>query len=93
MRIWAPNAFSPDNDGINDIFSIVTSDVATEKSRLAIFNRWGVLIHEDIGFNPSWDGYIDGKLAKNDLYVWKYSGREKCGEEEVNLTGHVVLIK
>ncbi len=93
MRIWAPNAFTPDNDGINDVFSIVTSDVATEDSRLAIFNRWGVLIHEDIGLYPSWDGYIDGKLAKNDLYVWKYFGREKCGEEEVNLTGHVVLIK
>jgi gliding motility-associated-like protein len=93
MSIWAPNAFTPDNNGINDVFYIVTSDVEPSTSRLAIFNRWGTLIHEDTGVNPSWNGYIDGKLAKNDLYVWQYYGREKCNQEEVNITGHVTLIK
>jgi gliding motility-associated-like protein len=93
MRIWAPNAFTPDGDGINDVFSVVTMDVDAVDSRLAIFNRWGQMIHEEIGPNPSWNGFINGELAKNDVYLWKYFGREKCGQEEVNLTGHVTLVK
>jgi gliding motility-associated-like protein len=93
MRTWAPNAFTPDNDGVNDVFFVVTSDVNPLTSTLSIFNRWGVKIHESTGINPSWDGYVDGELAKNDVYIWKYFGREKCGQEEVSLSGHVTLVK
>ena len=48
---------------------------------LQIFNRWGVLIYESNDLNKGWDGYFEGtNLAKQDVYVWKVTGRFADGE-------------
>ena len=91
-----PNAFTPNQDGSrggaynpsavdNDIFFPVYSEV--DNYLLQIFNRWGELIFESQDVKIGWDGYIDGKLAQQDVYVYKVSGTylnnssfEKVGE-------------
>jgi gliding motility-associated-like protein len=93
LEVYTPNTFTPNNDRLNDIFQVVTSDVDPNTSRLTIFNRWGVLIYEELGGNPSWNGFIDGEQAPNDLYTWQYKGILKCGYEEVHYTGHVTLVR
>jgi PKD repeat protein len=49
--------------------------------KLQIFNRWGVLIYESNDLYKGWDGYFEGtNLAKQDVYVWKATGRYADGE-------------
>jgi gliding motility-associated-like protein len=93
MRVWAPNSFTPNEDGLNDVFTLVTTDVDPGSCRLTIFDRWGVIIHEDSGLYPSWDGKIKGEYAPNDVYVWKYYARTKCGYEDMSQVGHVSVIR
>ncbi len=50
--IYIPNAFSPNNDGVNDIFEIKNLGITYYK--IKIYNRWGQLIFE--GMNNSWNG-------------------------------------
>jgi gliding motility-associated-like protein len=92
-RIWAPNAFRPDGDGLNEEFVIVVEDIEQTSVHLRIFNRWGELIHETKGQQARWDGRINGELAKNDVYVWMLSARTKCGFEDIDRMGHVTVIR
>lgn len=64
-----PSAFSPNNDGVNDLFVIDDQDGTTIEIR--IFNRFGKLIYKNKGNNISWDGHtIDGQLADPGTYLY-----------------------
>jgi gliding motility-associated-like protein len=93
LKVHAPNAFSPNNDNLNDIFIVVTQDVDPVFSHLQIFDRWGVMVHEARGANPSWNGNVVSELATNDAYVWIYKTRKKCGYKEEEFKGHVIVVR
>ncbi len=74
LKIYAPNIFSPDGDGINDIFTIYGEE-GTIINRLQIFSRWGdelFIINSDFNVNEytGWDGMYRGKEADIGVYVW-----------------------
>jgi gliding motility-associated-like protein len=54
FRVFLPNAFSPNNDGLNDIFNMYTYGYA--KARIMIFNRAHILIYDYSGVDFAWDG-------------------------------------
>ena len=62
-KIFIPNAFSPNGDGVNDIFSIYGNIDLKEIVSLDIFNRWGELIFQGANLNAGegWDGMIRNK--------------------------------
>ena len=93
LIVYAPNSFTPNNDNLNDAFIVYTQDVDPLLSHLQIFDRWGVMVHEAKGTNPSWDGIVNNKLATNDAFVWIYNTRKKCGIEDVEFKGHVIVIR
>ena len=66
-----PNVFTPDGDGVNDLFFLD----ATNKSKieLTIINRWGNKMYEGSSINPAWNGKTDsGALAEEGTYFCKY---------------------
>ncbi|THU39976.1 PKD domain-containing protein [Niastella caeni] len=71
---FIPNTFSPNGDGVNDVFMVRGKGVYNVHS-LRIFNRWGHLVFEKRNFmanDPAagWDGKINGRLADMDVYVY-----------------------
>ena len=68
VKILAPNAFSPNNDGINDIFSIFISNAKVLS--LQIFDRWGSIIYFDENQNPTWNGCIQENLCLPGTYTF-----------------------
>ncbi len=72
--IDAPNAFTPDGDGTNDVFKPIADgeESLVNVLTLRVYNRWGQLVYE--GRGPldmiGWDGRVDGKEAPSDVYVW-----------------------
>ena len=69
--IFIPNAFTPNDDGLNDIFkAIATSDYLTEFNML-IFDRWGGKIFETNDLYYGWDGTKYGKPCTGDAYYYK----------------------
>ncbi len=95
-KIYVPNAFSPNNDGINDYFKIyVGSNVASVNS-LQIFNRWGDQVFQtqssaaitDIG----WNGQYNGKTASTGVYVFFADVTLVDGTSEI-ISGDINLMK
>ena len=95
-RIFAPNIFSPNDDGINDIFSIQTGPEFIEIIELQIFDRWGSQIWKAKGLSTQnvaegWDGKIQGKAdAAAGVYIYFaelkfYDGRSLMIKGDISL--------
>lgn len=92
---FVPNAFTPNNDGNNDIFYIL-SGCEVANFQLQIFDRWGALVFETTDITQGWDGTIGGEPAMNGVYVWRlnYSGSDNSGEAVDYLkSGDLTLVR
>jgi gliding motility-associated-like protein len=90
-RIVFPNAFRPESPNEeNRIFKPGVID-HVEAYHLMIFNRWGELIFESFEQETGWDGNVNGKMAKQDVYVWKVEGKYTSGQTFVQ-SGDVTLM-
>jgi gliding motility-associated-like protein len=75
LRVYVPNAFSPNGDGINDYFTVFADNSIAQVNYLRIFDRFGALIFEKTDFTPNqessgWDGSYKGKRLDTGTYVW-----------------------
>jgi gliding motility-associated-like protein len=66
---YIPNAFTPNGDGVNDIFFVYGRGV--EELQLRIFNRWGELVFETKDQSRGWDGTYRGQLLNPDVFVYE----------------------
>lgn len=98
---YIPNAFTPNNDGVDDYFTIYGADELAKIKSLRIFNRWGQLVFEKQNFLPNinhegWDGTYQRKNDQHTLgpQVFIYQARllYQDGEEEL-VSGDITLIK
>ena len=76
MNYFIPNTFSPNGDGVNDVFAPRGVGLARVNS-MRIFNRWGEMVFERMNFMANdrtptggWDGTYKGKPASPDVYVY-----------------------
>lgn len=88
-----PNAFSPNDDGVNDIFRILYKGNIVLKEFI-IYNRYGQQVFATTNINEGWDGRFRGQAEL--LGVYYYYIRLICGnngEKEVMFKGDVTLIR
>ena len=91
FRLFIPSAFSPNGDGLNDIFEI--SGSAIEKYDLNIFDRWGGKMHQSANINQPWEGKVNGGFeAPQGAYVYVIIVKDIKGIEH-EYTGTVTLIR
>lgn len=68
-KLYIPNAFSPNDDGINDGFQSY-SDCLPENFEMQVFDRWGGQLFETNDINEFWDGKKNGKTLGSGIYVY-----------------------
>ncbi len=88
-----PNAFTPDADGINDYFNVVSSlEGFMDIQEFQIYSRWGALVYDNTTPDQGWDGTYKGKPAASDVYIYRIVFTRPSGVEEVE-TGEIHLIR
>lgn len=88
---YLPNAFTPNGDGLNDVFRPIPVGIqSTEYFR--IFNRFGELMFQTNKWLDGWNGTYKGKKATGGTYVWMIKGIDKNGKV-VEMRGTVILIQ
>lgn len=96
-RVYVPNAFSPNNDGINDCFrGYVEPGLDVLDYELKVFDRWGDLIFETNKIDECWDGTFKGKPMDPAVFVWfiRYTLQNCAGDTgEVFKEGGVHLMR
>ncbi len=95
--IYIPNAFTPNHDGINDVFMVFSKNRAVKEiSTMQIFDRWGEMVFENHHFLPNepkdgWDGLIDGKQMQPAVFAY-YVQVEFINGEKKLFKGDLTLI-
>lgn len=83
VKIEAPNVFSPNNDGINDIF-LPELDDNLVSFELSIYNRWGVVVFKSNDPNVGWDGMLEsGNKGKDGVYYWTITSINTLNESSI----------
>ncbi len=67
-KLELPNAFSPNGDGINDVYKVKSGYESIVSFKGTIFNRWGKKIFEWTDIDSGWDGQINGSPAHEGVY-------------------------
>nr|HPH21245.1 PKD domain-containing protein [Haliscomenobacter sp.] len=94
---FIPNAFSPNNDGLNDYFTVYGGPFsATKILTLRIYTRWGEMVFEKENFDmdnlSGWDGRIDGQTPIPGVYVY-WVEIEQLGGRRKTYKGDVTLVR
>lgn len=93
--LYVPNAFTPGNDALNDVFQIFLPPTGVDFStfNLLIYDRWGELIYQTNDVNKFWTGAKNnsGPILKQDSYVYKISFKDENRKYYEKL-GHVILL-
>lgn len=85
LKVYIPNAFSPNNDGINDKFTIYADPDKWLIENLSIYDRWGEMVFTKNDFEPSdpslgWNGKFHDKQMNTGVFVYYAVVRSKSGQ-------------
>ncbi|MCP4442889.1 MAG: PKD domain-containing protein [Aureispira sp.] len=90
--VGIPNAFTPNNDGLNDILYARSSSVQTIET-FQIYNRWGELVFETTDMQKGWDGRYKGKELAPNVYGYMLAFKCPATGEQLFKKGNVTLIR
>lgn len=91
----APNAFTPDGDGLNDKYFPRYAGLSFANYLFQVFDRWGRLVFSTTSPGEGWDGSmgLGGAILPQGVYVWRLSAQPANGAETLQHLGSVTLIK
>ncbi len=93
LSVYVPNSFTPDGDGINEVFRPILRGHNPEEYQFWIFNRWGDVIFQTEDPLKGWNGKQNGELVRSGVYVWKLRVSPEGSTEQVERKGSVTLIR
>lgn len=77
-QVYVPNAFTPNDDGINERFVIkYNDDCKVVEYDMKVFDRWGRLVFEadSEDYQSAWDGTESGQELREGVYMWKVNAK------------------
>ncbi|HMO39071.1 MAG TPA: gliding motility-associated C-terminal domain-containing protein [Saprospiraceae bacterium] len=97
QRVFLPTAFSPNGDGINDLFYVSAAQEIQRVKAFRVMNRWGVMVFNRENFAPNdptlgWDGRFNGAALPNGVYVYVAELESATGQTIV-ISGDVTLLQ
>ncbi len=89
--VYFPNAFTPNNDGLNDIFKPIVSGHISEY-KFSVFDRFGQQIFSSQKINEGWNGTLKGKPQNTGTFIWTCTYKIR-NEKKVAKKGTIVLLR
>jgi gliding motility-associated-like protein len=91
INLYMPGAFTPNEDGKNDIFR-VPPGTSINLSELSIYNRWGTKIFSTGDINKGWNGNYKDTPAEAGLYIYTINATDYQGKD-IHLKGTILLVR
>lgn len=89
--LFVPNAFSPNGDGLNDVFRPIPIGMKS-LDVFRVFNRWGQMVYSGTDAKLGWDGTFGGRGQDAGTYVWYAEGVD-YQNNTIKRKGYVVLVR
>ncbi len=89
--VYVPNAFTPNNDGLNDVLKPYFIGIKS-LSFFTVYDRWGRKLFSTNNLTAGWDGSSGGKVLESGTYAWVLKAEDLIGKK-YNLKGIVTILK
>ena len=97
LQLYVPNAFSPNNDGVNDAFRPLGQAFGAQDYRFQVFNRWGEVVFSSVDPDEAWlgqDQRADGlHYVKDGSYAWSVQVRWTHGNYPEQFSGTLTVVR
>jgi len=95
-EIYWPGAFSPNGDGINDLWLPIALSPLAQLLEAGIYDRWGNLVYTrsntPLSDASAWDGTMNGDPCQNGVYVYRFRIQIEPGKV-VERAGEILLVR
>jgi gliding motility-associated-like protein len=92
VKLFLPEAFTPNDDSINDNLEIYGSFKRITDFEMQVYNRWGIPVFTSLDVKNTWDGKYQNTTAPTDTYTYKIYAKLKDGQE-FNKSGKFLLLR
>jgi gliding motility-associated-like protein len=93
--IFVPNVFTPNNDGVNDVWQAVTLSECFSEWLLLVFNRWGNIVWESKDPDEVWlgEGRRGTHFVSDGVYIYTIKAKGVMPSASQELTGHLTILR
>jgi gliding motility-associated-like protein len=93
FTLYIPNAFTPNGDGLNDIFQVKGNFICG--FQMYIFDRWGMQLYYTEDINKGWDGTVNGgsNIVQEDSYVYLINAIDCISHAKHQYLGKITVVK
>ena len=96
FQIYVPNSFTPNEDGLNDLFQPIGNDIDPEYYSFVVYSRWGDEVYRSDTYPHSWNGSLNNKkeyYMPDGYYGWALTTKSKTTTKKINLTGAILIVR
>jgi gliding motility-associated-like protein len=92
-QLYIPNSFTPNGDGVNDMYEIFGNKAIIKFWSFDLYNRWGEKVFESNDINFQWDGRYKGVPVSQGVYVYHLNVVFIDNHKETDLRGSITILK
>ena len=98
FTFYIPNSFSPDDNGVNDVFIPSGVNVDEDRYIMQIYDRWGKIVFETKDITKGWDGSINGQEiiaeeTSSNVFSYYFHIYERHTDIDHEYRGHIIIVK
>ncbi len=91
--LYVPNAFTPNADGVNDMYEVFGNKKALKFIEFMVFNRWGEMIYKSNDIDFTWDGKFKGDFVGMGVYTYQLHVTFMDGYSDRDYRGTITVIR
>jgi gliding motility-associated-like protein len=91
-NIFVPSAFTPNNDGRNDLLKVKAYGIVS-LDYFRVYNKWGQLVFSTKDISKGWDGLVNGIMQTTSVFVWMVRAKDEVTSDYIEKKGTVLMIK
>lgn len=92
ISVWAPTAFTPNHDDLNETFKVFIDGIDPKTYQLEIYSRWGEKVFQGESYDEEWNGRYKDMECEPGVYGWILTFTDMYGNQHTE-TGYVTLLK
>lgn len=96
IMVFIPNTFTPNEDGLNDLFSPVGHDIDEDNYQFIVYTKWGDKVYESTTYPHTWNGSLYNEkeyYVPDGYYNWHLITKSKTTTEKLEMRGTVMVMR